>query len=166
MKLRHRLAALLMVVCFVAIGCSSPKETSITGSVTLDGQPLPSATVNFHPKDKLADTAATARTDQEGKFTLRRKAKAPLAPGNYVVTVQKLVDKKGNVPNDEDYGQLQAAGQLVNKLPARYSDVGARNLTVKVEADTKSLPPIELSSKTDGKSDGKGDSKKGDGKGK
>jgi hypothetical protein len=59
-----------------------------------------------------------------------------------------MVDKKtGNVPSDEDYGQQEAAGTLVNKLPLKFSDPAFPVLTATVKSDTKTLPPFELKSK-------------------
>jgi hypothetical protein len=131
-------------------GCGGGGGTKITGSVTLDGQPLPDARLEFHPKNNLNLAVADVRTDQQGQFEIAPRpkgGKTGLAPGQYVVLVRKLVDKDGNVPNQEDYGQLEAAGQLVNKLPAKYSDSAFPQITVDVSADTKTLPPIELKSK-------------------
>jgi hypothetical protein len=70
-----------------------------------------------------------------------------LAPGKYIILIRKLVDKKGNVPSDEDYGQLEAANQLVNKVPAKYSDKDFPQITVEIQADTKTLKPFELKSR-------------------
>jgi hypothetical protein len=147
MKAHRHPAALLALVCCAAAGCSSGGGT-VSGSVKLDGQPVASATVDFYLRERLAQLAASARTDQDGNFVLRApKGRPPLAPGSYVVTVRKLVDKKGNVPNDEDYGQLDAAGLLVNKLPAKYGDPAFPNLTLEVKSGEKSLAPFELKSK-------------------
>jgi hypothetical protein len=144
---RYPGAALLALACFATASCSSGGST-VTGSVKLDGQPFPSATVTFHPREKLGTVAATARTDGEGKFTIRApKGRPPIPPGNYVVTVRKMVDKKGNVPNDEDYGQLDAAGQLVNKAPPKYADTAFPTLTVEVKSGETNLPPLDLESR-------------------
>jgi len=129
-------------------GCSGGGG-KITGSVTLDGQPLTDARVEFHPSETLNLTVADVRTDQQGHFEVppRPKGKEGLPPGKYVVFVRKLVDKKGNVPNDEEYGQLEAAGQLINKVPERYSSFDSPSLSADVTKDTKELPPFQLKSR-------------------
>lgn len=139
--------ALVGMAGIVLSGCGKG-VSQIEGTATLDGQPLADATVSFYPVDKPEFMAATAKTDQNGKFLLVRPGgAAALAPGKYNVTVRKMVDKKGNVPNEEDYGQLEAAGLLVNKLPRQYSDPAFPKLTVEVKSDTKTLPPLEVKSK-------------------
>jgi hypothetical protein len=138
--------ALFGLTTLVLPGCGKG-VSQIEGTATLDGQPLADATVTFYPSDKPEHMAATARTDKEGKFVLLRPGGPALAPGKYNVTVRKMVDKKGNVPNEEDYGQLEAAGLLVNRLPRQYGDPAFPKISVEVKSDTKALPPIEVKSK-------------------
>lgn len=141
-------ALLIGVLSFSVAGCSAGGN-KITGSVNLDGKPLADARVEFRPRDNLNVPAADARTDPAGKFEIlpRPRSDQILPPGEYVVFVRKLVDKTGNVPSDEDYGQLEAAGQLINKVPAHYSDSAFPQLTVNIKADTRNLPPFELKSR-------------------
>lgn len=144
-------AVLIGLLGLTVAGCSGGSGAKITGSVTLDGQPLSDARVEFHPRDNLNLSVAVAQTNQEGKFEIlaRPKSKEILPPGEYVVFVRKLVDKSGNVPSAEDYGQKEAAGELVNKVPAKYSDRNFPQNLIKVEvkSDTKVLSPFELTSK-------------------
>jgi hypothetical protein len=134
-------------LCLVMAGCSAGAG-KITGSVQLDGQPLADARVEFHPKEDINLSAADVRTNQEGRFEVlpRPRSSESLPPGAYVVLIRKLVDKQGNVPDDENYGQLEAAGQLLNKVPPRYSDRDFPQVTVEIKSDTKELPPFELKS--------------------
>jgi hypothetical protein len=45
---------------------------SVSGTVTLDGKPIPNATVNFNPVDgKDAARASTGTTDANGRYSLR-----------------------------------------------------------------------------------------------
>jgi hypothetical protein len=131
-----------------AVGCSGSGK-KITGSVTLNGQPLADARVEFHPKSNLNIAAAEARTDAQGNFEIlpRPRSSEILAPGDYVVFVRKMVDRKGAVPSEEDYGQLLAAGQLVNKVPPVYSDRDFPQLTATIDSNTQTLPPFQLKSR-------------------
>ncbi|HEY7311763.1 MAG TPA: hypothetical protein VH643_20540 [Gemmataceae bacterium] len=126
-------------------GCSGGGG-KLTGSVNLNGKPLADARVEFHPKDNLNLSAADVRTDQQGHFEIlpRPKGGKSLPPGQYVVLVRKLVDKQGNVPDDENYGQLEAAGQLINQVPPRYGDRDFPQINVEINSDTKEIPPFEL----------------------
>ena len=146
---RHLIAVLLALGCFALISCGSGSGSGspITGSVTLDDQPLAAASVKFHTTTSGAEVAS-ARSDDTGKFTLPSPAGKPaLKPGHYTVTVRKLTDKKGNVPKEEDFGMLEAEGNLVNKLPAKYGDPQNSKLSVEVKTDTKTLPAIDVKSK-------------------
>lgn len=55
---------------------------SVTGQVTLDGQPLAGSTVTFHSE---SGRAASAKVDAAGKYRL----KAGLLPGKYRVTIDQ-----------------------------------------------------------------------------
>jgi hypothetical protein len=135
---------LMGLLSFVLAGCSG--GTKITGTVTLNGQPLADARIEFHPRANLNLSVAEARTDAQGNYEIppRPRGGVGLPPGQYVVLIRKMVDKSGAVPDEKDYGQLQAAGQLSNKVPAQYSDTAFPKITMDVSADTKTLPPIEL----------------------
>lgn len=141
------LSLLIALLVFVLAGCSGGKK--ITGTVTLNGQPLADARLEFHPKNNLSVAVADAKTDAQGNYEIppRPRGSEGLPPGQYVVLVRKLVDKSGAIPSPEDYGQLEAAGKLKNAVPAQYSDVGFPKITIDVSADTKTLPPIELKGK-------------------
>ena len=135
---------LIGLFSLVLDGCSGGKK--ITGTVTLNGQPLADAQVEFHPRENLNLSVAEAKTDAQGNYEIppRPRGGEGLPPGQYVVFVRKMVDKNGAVPDAKDYGQLEAAGQLINKVPAQYSDRFSPKITMDVSADTKTLPPIEL----------------------
>jgi hypothetical protein len=138
------IGSLSLVVC----GCSSGKN--ISGTVSMDGQPLADARVEFHPKENLNMSVAEAQTDAQGHYEIRPrpKGKEGLPPGQYVVFVKKMVDKKsGAVPSPQDYGQLEAAGLLKNKVPEQYSNRFFPKITMDVGSDTKELPPIEIKSR-------------------
>lgn len=105
-------------------GCAS-RGPEVKGTVTLDGQPLSKARVEFVPigagPGGQARGGAVAICDENGVFTVIPQAEGrTLEPGSYAVSVSRKVDAQGNVPKDEDYGQLDAAGQLVESVPPKY----------------------------------------------
>jgi hypothetical protein len=151
MRACRHFIALSVLGCIAAMGCGgggSGGPGSISGAMTLDGQPLAGATLRFH-QQTTGSEVATARTDDSGKYTLVAPApgKAAIKPGNYTVTAKKMTDKKGNVPDPEMIGMLEAEGNLVNKLPAKYSEPATSDLKVEVKADTKTLPTLDVKSK-------------------
>jgi hypothetical protein len=116
-------------LCAACFGCG-PQPTMLTGTVTLDGQPVEKAVVQFTPERRDARTAV-ALTDQAGRYSL------PIAavPFQVVISAQKVVGQKKDDANP--------AGPLIDVyadvLPARYADATRSNLRVE---------PIALQSTT------------------
>src|SRR5262245_42383990 len=70
----RRTAFLLVLLPLLLAGCSRvPPMGTVSGVVTLDGQPLPDVEVQFLPDPEQGTCGATAScyTDEEGRFTLR-----------------------------------------------------------------------------------------------
>src|SRR5262245_19465673 len=68
----------------------------LTGTVTMDGQPLAQATVRFHPTEESGFHGCQGTTDENGKYKLETdigdgKMKEGALPGHYQVTVSRLV---------------------------------------------------------------------------
>src|SRR5688572_136090 len=80
-KAMTRIAAL----CLLLAGCGS-KTSSVSGTVTLDGKPLPDATIQFVPDGAGRD--ATGQTDKNGYFSMSTfKPGDGVVAGNYKVVV-------------------------------------------------------------------------------
>lgn len=84
---------LLLAGSLFLVGCgeggSDVSTVPVTGVVTLDGNPLPGASVSFSPKDSTG-RAAVGMTDMDGKFSLMTVSPGDGAvPGEYGVTVTK-----------------------------------------------------------------------------
>jgi hypothetical protein len=70
----RRTAFLLALLPLLLAGCSRvPPMGTVSGVVTLDGQPLPDVEVQFLPDPEQGTRGATAScyTDEQGRFTLR-----------------------------------------------------------------------------------------------
>jgi hypothetical protein len=97
----------------------------VTGKVTLDGKPLGTGTVTFHPdaaKGNAAPHLAAGEIDGQGNYKLLSDGKEGVPPGWYKVTVtaQEPADSKN------PYAPPQS---IVN---AKYRDVKTSNLSVEV----------------------------------
>jgi hypothetical protein len=141
-----RVACLLLLAGgLAACGCSSENRGGkITGSVLLEGKPLPDAVVGFVPNDQKEPTNF-AVTDAEGHFEVKRdKAKRTLPPGTYAVVVRQYVKKDGKPLPPEERDMLIASGNLRNTLPERYSSPKTSGLTADVKPGDNALPPFEL----------------------
>jgi len=138
-RLLVRSCVLAGLFCLTLVGCSGGSGAALSGTVTLDGAPLPDAEVIFEPYDRETGKGGdTVRTNNEGKFTVESSSKkAGLKPGTkYKVYISKWVDKKGLPPNPpEEAEQLRAAGMLRNMVPYKYSNKEeAPVLTVEVKS--------------------------------
>jgi len=132
-------------IALAANGCGSsgPQLAKVTGSVTKGGKLQQGVNVAFVPADLKQGSTVGSRTDSDGKFEVLVK------PGSYTVALTKMVDKNGKVPKDsenpaEDYVMLEAAGQLRQVLPAKYTSVDSSPFKVDIPAEGKDLPAFDV----------------------
>lgn len=76
---------LAMLGFVTAAGCGRGLPGRISGRVTLDGQPLTTGLVTFHPTESGA--VAYGPIDADGRYEVRTGSTIGLAPGTYAVTV-------------------------------------------------------------------------------
>jgi hypothetical protein len=117
-KILRRDFRMVVLAAVLACGCgqSSPL-VPVTGSVTLDGEPLPRAQVLFRPRNGRPSFAIT---DDNGKYALRYTAESMGAlPGEHVVSVTTAAN---------DDGDDNAAAK--ESLPARYNSKSTLSVTV------------------------------------
>ncbi|MFG0335244.1 MAG: carboxypeptidase-like regulatory domain-containing protein, partial [Maioricimonas sp. JB049] len=89
-----------LVLALMVTGCTSPggdapELVEYTGTVTLDGQPLPDAAVMFHPTQSGLNGAA-GQTNSNGEFTLVTGRRTAVMPGSYKETDSLFVAKDGS----------------------------------------------------------------------
>lgn len=128
---------------FAAAGCREvvaepelPPTTDVSGVITLDGRPLPDATVDFIPDGgERMGQGAFAITDENGAYELSsaisRKLRRGAIPGNYRVRISRLVKADGTVvPSNSEIppANLGAA----ESLPPRFSDFAMTELRAEV----------------------------------
>jgi len=113
-------SVLLGLFGLAVTGCSSgPSSVPVSGTVTLDGQALPGAVVEFVSADPKAKIGGeTTQTDAQGNFSIvPDKRKRGLLPGKFAVKVSKWVDKKTKAaPPLEDLEPLKRSGSVENEL--------------------------------------------------
>lgn len=116
-------------------GCKGGSDLEVSGTVSLDGEPLKNAAVQFIPQGETAGLGGSAITDGAGKFTLTNaQGGKALAPGTYKVVVSKRLNKDGTEP-DPNVPPIES--QAVETLPAIFSDENHSTLTMTVKADQK-----------------------------
>lgn len=125
----------------LAAGCEDgPKVARVAGRVTLDGKPLPGATINFQPNDTKKLTSGPgsfAVTGEDGKYVLQLvgQKKAGAVLGSHQVLVSKPARE---VPADKD----DISPDL---LPAKYNKKST--LTFDVPAGGTETADFDLKSK-------------------
>jgi hypothetical protein len=119
-------------ICFWSVGCgaSGEKLNPVAGKVTLNGAPLASGSVTFHPnvaKGNNTPHIPVGMIDEQGHYKLQTATKEGAPPGWYKITVsaQAPVDPK------DPYGPPK---HLIN---SKYSDPN----TSGVEAEVLSTAP-------------------------
>lgn len=125
-------------------GCGRGKQgpafdlTPVSGTVTLDGKPLPDADVGFYLQGDAPPGyfGVGAKTDASGKYTLMVGESPGAVPGNYKVTVSQLIGANGAPVTPEegmDVEQLKMMGEVKEALPTKYSVLEQTELNAAVE---------------------------------
>jgi len=115
----------------------------VTGTVSLDGNPVEAATVIFHSEQHAV--SATAITAANGHFTLRTyvpKDGAP--PGEYTVSIEKVTENQKLPENPE--APLPPL-EITYHLPKRYRSPKTSGLTAEVTEAGPNEFVFELSTK-------------------
>ena len=116
-----------VLICF-SFGCTADvKRGTVSGTVTLDGQPLKSGTIRFDSAD--GRTAAADATITDGKFNVT------LPPGDKRVSITspKVIGKKKmyDTPDSPVYDLTEEL------LPKRYNAQSTLTMTVTADAQEK-----------------------------
>jgi hypothetical protein len=147
MRSASALFPLLMIVGPIVLpGCfgeSEPEEIQtvfpVSGVVTLDGKPLTSASVQFHPQAAgSAQSVYFGTTDMEGKYELTSPRGTPgCEAGTYTVTISKFAQRDGSpLPADAQAEDFAALG--VEHMPPKYNDPALSELRAVVPQGGKS----------------------------
>jgi hypothetical protein len=150
----------VVIALGLVIGCDSgpdrPATFSVTGTVTLDGDPVEGAAVNFIPTS--GGKSAAGVTDASGKYSLTTFASGDGAvPGEYNVTIAKYegADDAAEETGEGDAGMMSAEydsgvgaeeGDDVSKslLPEKYNDPNSSGLKATVTDKENSIDfPLE-----------------------
>ncbi len=116
---RATLPLLFMLGLSLAVGCGSSEFSTVEGTVTLDDQPLPKATVVFSAPNM---PLATAKTDANGAYRVETGSIEGMKPGQYTVTIAAYAEPQG--------GDGDAAPRLA--VPKRYLDKQASGLSADI----------------------------------
>lgn len=131
---RYNFACLALPLILVVAGCGSdgPELADVTGTVTLDGKPVPGAVLTFIP---TSGSTSYGKTDASGKYTLMfTDTKYGAMIGSYKVEIEVK-----RIPPDE-IAEMKAEGQQVATefvtIPKKYRADGALTAEVKSGENT------------------------------
>jgi hypothetical protein len=138
--------ALVLATTWI-VGCGGKNGTvPVSGTVTLDGNPLPNAALAFHSADGKG-RAATARSGANGEFKISSYGDADgIVPGEYKILVfganpenQDSADKM-NMDGARRVAALKEGGVHANytniaKTPLKMNITGKESITVTLKKD-------------------------------
>jgi hypothetical protein len=128
-KRANQKTAVLVGLLVMTLGCgdSGPTLASVDGLVTVDGKPLPLASLTFVPE---SGSPSYGQTDKEGKYTLMftdTKYGAMLGKHEVKIEVTKL--SKGEIEEMKAQGMEVSSSDLA--LPKQYKKPGALTAEIK-----------------------------------
>jgi hypothetical protein len=126
-------AGVFLAALLVLVGCGE-KTTTVSGTVTLDGKPLPEGAISFFPKDGQAPTAGS--TIKDGQYS----AKLSPCPMKVTISAPKVVGTK-KIYDTPDSPVMPITKEA---LPAKYNEESTLELEVKPGPNRKDF---ELTSK-------------------
>jgi hypothetical protein len=126
------LLALCSIVSVSLVGCGGNSDLGqVTGTVTMDGAPLPNALVTFTPTG--GGRGSTGTTDDQGKYILIYAGEQGALIGEHKVTVTSIrtaaAQDMSEVSSDSDAYEQQAMGdtsaydnaETTETIPAKYN---------------------------------------------
>ncbi|GHT26474.1 hypothetical protein FACS18942_03980 [Planctomycetales bacterium] len=114
------LSLFVILILFVGCGKAGPAVNPVSGTVTLDGQPLTDASIRFTPKGE--GEAAAGSTNASGNLagikTLSTGTHGIVA-GEYTVTISKMISKPSKrtytVPETGEVVKMTTSEEMVPK---------------------------------------------------
>lgn len=144
--------SLLVFSCFCFSGCSTNTldTTKVSGSVTLDGQPIAGVEVAFIPLSPDG-REAYGTTDEKGVFTLTTpgaNVDSGIIPGEYIATFTKFTSPADGLSGEEIQKKFpQGLPSAVNAIPQKYADKQSTDIQpVKIDKGVKKELEFKLSS--------------------
>lgn len=139
-------SALAVLISTTGCGPGIPPVVDVSGIVTLDGDPLPHAKVQFFPLHEGLDGnyMASGVTDKEGKYSLTHKGQS--VPGVTACLCKITVSEGPMPPQIREMGQAGAAKlkafrkKLKNRpIPPSYGALGTTELKFTISEENPVL---------------------------
>jgi hypothetical protein len=135
MRLVRSLSAALLLAGVMGCSNGSADVISVTGTVMLDGGPLPDATVRFYPEGATPGLGGSGRTGSDGKYTLSAARGGGGSPaGSYKVVISRSLRPDGSLPDPKAPPIESDARETLSPI---YSNRDASKLTATVSRDAQ-----------------------------
>ena len=139
---------LLLLACLLITGCgpseSVPEIVSVTGTLTMNGQPLDQVKVSFMPDGENGNQNARsswAETDSEGKYVLKYQLPGDerdgAAVGAHKVVLRDLIPNRSRGEQDE-------APSATRRFDRKYTSATTTNLEANVKAGDTNVFDFEV----------------------
>lgn len=141
---------MFLVLVLALGGCGakvdqSPPLQPVTGTILLDGKPIPGASVAFVPRGDTPGLVSVGTTNETGAFECVYPTGQPGVPtGEYKVLISKLVTPSGD-PIPE--GKTAADVEAKDIIPAKYKRLDDLINTIAVGPGGKKDLKFELTSR-------------------
>jgi hypothetical protein len=132
---RSRVATLALILAVFAAGCTDQYagRLPVSGTVTLEGQPLKEGSIQLLPLENQDTQTGSAIVD--GKFTIEKRD--GLKPGKYMV---RITSGDGVTPANSNEEEAAGPGGSTNivsvdRIPADWSDQSKQQIEIKAAGD-------------------------------
>jgi hypothetical protein len=146
------LAVICCLVCILSLGCGpgGPALGTVTGTVTLDGEPVTNGLVTFSPSE--GGRSSIGKTDSAGKYELIFADRKGAMVGSHQVAVTTVQESSGSgeeVSSDSDAYAQQAMGgsasdydnaTVTEPIPAKYNSETTLTFDVASGSNTIDIP--------------------------
>lgn len=124
--------ALIGLALLLIGGCGHADTQVVTGSITLDGQPLAHGQIEFTPTGATRGPIAGA-TIENGRYQVPAVAQGLKTGGVYRVMISSMVGSGRFIRHPEAPGGKMEA--LKNVVPPRYNDQSELTITISAQPD-------------------------------
>jgi hypothetical protein len=115
-----------IVALFCGVGGDDPSRIAVTGTVTLDGQPLESGAVRFILKSYADQPHVDVGLIKDGAYAT--PSSDVLIPGTYQVQIRTDVQESSFKRGTRDASS--APSVQASRVPARYNDQSVLEVTI------------------------------------
>lgn len=137
-------AAFCSLACLAFAGCGEggPELGRVTGTVTMDGDPLPNALVTFVPQE--GGRASTGVTNENGEYELiyQNRKGALLGQHKVTVTTMRQAEAAPEMSSDSEEYMKQATGGD----PSQYDQVFEEKIPPRYNKDSELVEEVQSGS--------------------